>query len=226
MKINKPKHKLTYIVILVVLLIVALSGVGVWYYLNHNQKKSDTSVVKQTKTNTVVAPDKPKASPMIHMAAMGDMLAHDTIIANAKTGDTYDFTKYFANIRSVYKSADVVFCNQEGLSAGDQYGISGYPSFNAPTKFSADLQSGAGCNVINLANNHMGDKGVNATNVTIDNWNALKPLAISGANKSSTDQEKVSFAEVNKMFPRCKSKSKFSKKKKSKIFCLRSTGYR
>ncbi len=197
MKINKPKHKLTYIVILVVLLIVALSGVGVWYYLNHNQKKSDTSVVKQTKTNTVVAPDKPKASPMIHMAAMGDMLAHDTIIANAKTGDTYDFTKYFANIRSVYKSADVVFCNQEGLSAGDQYGISGYPSFNAPTKFSADLQSGAGCNVINLANNHMGDKGVNATNVTIDNWNALKPLAISGANKSSTDQEKVSFAEVN-----------------------------
>jgi poly-gamma-glutamate synthesis protein (capsule biosynthesis protein) len=131
------------------------------------------------------------------MVAMGDMLAHDTIIANATTENSYNFSHYFQNIRSSYSDANVVFCNQEGLSSGEEYGISGYPSFNAPTKFSADLVSGAGCNLINLANNHMGDKGVAATNATIDVWSKLKTLAVSGANKSASDQNKTSTFEVN-----------------------------
>ncbi len=192
------KRKHLYLIALLVLIVIT-SGVGAWYYINNYQNKSKVIVSQPGKANTdtTAVKEAPKSDPVIHVAAMGDMLAHDTIIANAKTSDSYDFTKYFKNIKSAYKDADVVFCNQEGLSAGDQYGISGYPSFNAPTKFSADLQTGAGCNVINLANNHMGDKGVNATNTTIDNWAALKPLAVSGANKSGADQEKVSFADVN-----------------------------
>ena len=148
----------------------------------------------QDPSNAPVAPV--VVDNVVHIAAMGDMLAHDTIIANAKAGDGYDFAKFFANIRPSYQNADVIFCNQEGLVSGEEYGISGYPSFNAPVKFAADLQSGAGCNVINMANNHIGDKGVAATNVTIDNWAALKPLAMSGANKSAVDQENVSFATV------------------------------
>jgi poly-gamma-glutamate synthesis protein (capsule biosynthesis protein) len=127
---------------------------------------------------------------------MGDMLAHDTINANAKTANGYDYAPYFTNIRPSYKDADVVFCNQEGLSAGEAFGISGYPSFNAPTQFSAGLQSGAGCNLINLANNHMGDKGVAATNATIDVWTALKPLGFNGANKSADAQNQVTYATV------------------------------
>ncbi len=199
MNIVKPKRKNLYLAIVIVSVLGVFGG-GTWYYFNiyRNQSinKSPESV-KAVTTDSVPIVEVSKPDPVIHMVAMGDMLAHDTIIANAKVGDSYDFAKYFANIRPTYKTADVVFCNQEGLSAGEQYGISGYPSFNAPVKFSSDLQSGAGCNVINLANNHMGDKGINATNATIDNWGTLKPLAVSGANKTSADQEKVSFTEVN-----------------------------
>jgi poly-gamma-glutamate synthesis protein (capsule biosynthesis protein) len=133
----------------------------------------------------------------IHVAAMGDMLAHDTIIKNAKTSTGYDFSQYFAAIRPSYAEADVVFCNQEGLSSGEAYGISGYPSFNAPTQFAADLRHGAGCNMINLANNHMGDKGIDATNATVDVWRALNPLVLSGANKSVEDQGDVSYGVVD-----------------------------
>lgn len=43
------------------------------------------------------------------MAAMGDMLAHDTIIANATTENSYNFSHYFQNISSSYKNANVVF---------------------------------------------------------------------------------------------------------------------
>lgn len=189
MKIIKNRlHKVWPAIVVIVVLLIIITGVC-WFTTRTNKSPDvikSKIIAKTTKQNQI-----------IHMVAMGDMLAHDTIIANAKTSGGYDFSRYFSNIRPSYKNADVVFCNQEGLSSGEQYGISGYPSFNAPTSFSSDLQSGAGCNLINLANNHMGDKGVAATNATIDNWNNLKPLAISGANKTVDDQNKVSFAVVN-----------------------------
>jgi poly-gamma-glutamate synthesis protein (capsule biosynthesis protein) len=177
---------------IVVLILIGVVAAG-YLFIRSISQPSDTST---RPTISTTPSGQPKAS-RIHVAAMGDMLAHDTIIANAKTSTGYDFSKYFANIRSSYDDSDMVFCNQEGLSAGEAYGISGYPSFNAPSQFSADLQSGAGCNLINLANNHMGDKGVAATNATIDVWNKLKPLGMSGANKSVADQNKVSYAELN-----------------------------
>jgi len=180
-------HKIWPLIIIVVVMLIITTCI--WLFISKPNKSTEIAKSKIIANTT-------ELNNVIHMAAMGDMLAHDTIIANAKTDSDYDFSKYFTNIRPSYKNADVIFCNQEGLSSGNQYIISGYPSFNAPTRFSSDLQSGAGCNLINLANNHMGDKGVAATNVTIDNWTSLKPLAISGANKSVDDQNKVSFAVV------------------------------
>jgi poly-gamma-glutamate capsule biosynthesis protein CapA/YwtB (metallophosphatase superfamily) len=132
----------------------------------------------------------------LHVAAMGDMLAHDTIIANAKTASGYDFGRYFQKVRPLYEDADIIFCNQEGLSSGPAYGISGYPAFNAPVEFASGLKEGAGCNFVNLANNHIGDKGAAATSATVDFWKQLRPLALSGANKAPADQRQVSYAEV------------------------------
>ncbi len=194
MKVLKNKNNKVILAVVAVVLILSASSVGAWVYISSQNKPNPTIAANQTantKTKPVVVV-KP-ADPIIHMAAMGDMLAHDTIIANAKAGDSYDFGKYFSNILPTYKDANVVFCNQEGLVSGEAYGISGYPSFNAPSKFASDLSTVARCNVINLANNHMGDKGVAATDATIDVWAKLKPLAISGANKSVDDQNKVSY---------------------------------
>jgi poly-gamma-glutamate synthesis protein (capsule biosynthesis protein) len=191
LKINSNKAIIASVIFVAI-------GVSIWCYVDLFSKPS--GVTGKSSQSNAQAKQIAKPQPLtIHMAAMGDMLAHDTIIANAKTGSSYDFSKYFTNIRSSYKNADVVFCNQEGLSSGEQYGISGYPSFNAPTQFSAGLQKGAGCNLINLANNHMGDKGVAATNATIGVWAKLRPLAVNGANKSADDQNKVSIATVNRI---------------------------
>jgi poly-gamma-glutamate capsule biosynthesis protein CapA/YwtB (metallophosphatase superfamily) len=198
MKFVKSKKIHQHIIIIVILILLLISlGFGVWWYISKCNKVSNIAKIKTATSSKSTSKKLQTQNEIIHMAAMGDMLAHDTIIANAKTDSGYDFSKYFVNIRSSYRDADVIFCNQEGLSSGEQYGISGYPSFNAPIQFSSGLQSGAGCNLINLANNHMGDKGVAATNATIDIWNGLKPLAFSGANKSADDQNKVSYATVN-----------------------------
>lgn len=182
------------ITIVTILLFIAILVAGfIWY--SSKSAPSQTAVdTTQPSIEEQIQPEKPK-DVVVHLSAMGDMLAHDTIIAGAKTDGGYDFTKYFKNIKSSFESSDIVFCNQEGLVSGEKYGISGYPSFNAPTKFATDLDS-VGCNLINLANNHMGDKGVAAINETIDVWSDLKPLAFSGANKSQEDQNKVSYATV------------------------------
>ncbi len=197
MKINKSSKRNKIIIVFLALFIIAICAALVFYIIFQNLQLKTSNINSGSQLQKNIENPKRAKTPIIHMAAMGDMLAHDTIIANAKTGNGYDFSKYFKNIRSTYKDANVIFCNQEGLSSGEQYGISGYPTFNAPIQFSADLHSGAGCNLINFANNHMGDRGVMATNATIDVWSELHPLIVSGANKSAEDQNKTSIAEVN-----------------------------
>lgn len=139
------------------------------------------------------------AQNKLRFAAMGDMLAHDTINQQAKRGESYDYKPYFKQIKPLYKDADVVFCNPETLSAGQTYGISGYPAFNAPTEFARDLASkdGAGCNLINLATNHIGDKSQAAINATLSVWDELEPLAVAGANRSPEEQNSVRYFTKN-----------------------------
>jgi poly-gamma-glutamate synthesis protein (capsule biosynthesis protein) len=193
---KKSKRFKKALIISVILLIVAGLSVGAYWYFNHPQtdKKAADNSANQSLTQPNPQPEKP-TDTVLHLSAMGDMLAHDTIIANAKTDDSYDFAKFFKNIKPSYEKSDIIFCNQEGLVSGEKYGISGYPSFNAPTEFASDLDL-VGCNLINLANNHMGDKGTAAISDTIDVWSALKPLGLSGANKNEADQNKVSYATV------------------------------
>lgn len=130
-------------------------------------------------------------------AAMGDQLAHDSVVAQAKSGDTYDFTPYFKHIRGLYSNADVVFCNAESLAAGQQLGISGYPTFNAPNEFARDLVNGAGCNLIGLANNHMNDKQQAGIDANLGVWDSLPILAHSGSNKSAEDQQNIPYFTKN-----------------------------
>jgi len=131
----------------------------------------------------------------IRIAAMGDMLPHDTINLRAKTSGGYDYLPMFSEVSSELEGADAVFCNQESPSAGENFGISGYPTFNAPTKFSADL-SKYGCNLINLANNHIADKGQAGIDATLSTWDKLNTLAVSGANSSVAQQNQISYFDI------------------------------
>lgn len=127
---------------------------------------------------------------------MGDMIAHDSVVSNAKTDTGYDFTHFFTRVRTLYNGADITFCNPETLTAGSAFGISGYPTFNGPTEFARDLTK-EGCNLINLATNHMNDKGQSAINANLDVWKKLPVLASSGANKSAEDQSAVKYFTKN-----------------------------
>jgi hypothetical protein len=122
----------------------------------------------------------------VTITAMGDMIPHTALTRDARTGPSYSYQKMFQKIQPMVDASGVVFCNQEGLSAGEQFGVSGYPAFNAPVEFSRDLAK-AGCNTINLANNHMADKGREAIAASRRTWDGLSTLAVSGANRSNDE---------------------------------------
>lgn len=162
-------------------------------------QQTNTPATKKPEKAVTIAEDKAKpqpVSPSLSFAAMGDMLAHDSVVNQARTSEGYDFTPYFSNIKSLYQGSDVTFCNPETPAAGSKYGISGYPTFNAPMEFSRDL-SKSGCNLINFATNHIADKGQSAINDTLTYWQELEPLAIAGANQSLEEQQAVRYFEKN-----------------------------
>jgi poly-gamma-glutamate synthesis protein (capsule biosynthesis protein) len=183
---GKPHYPLVGLSILCAILVV--SALVLWISMRPAvaPSKVTTSSVK-TKTDDVHT---------VTFSAMGDMLAHEAVNISAKTANGYDYQQYFTDIKSLYSSSDVVFCNPETLSAGSAYGISGYPQFNAPTEFARDLM-GVGCNIFNYASNHVADKGQAALKASLDNWDSLKPLAITGSNRSQQEQDTVKYFTKN-----------------------------
>lgn len=176
--------------ILFLVIFSLIVGVSVFFVFRLGHK--ETPVVTNETKPTELAQQEPAAKTKLRFIAAGDMLAHDSVNQQAKTDTGYDYKQFFAPLQSVFDSADLRFCNQEVVSAGPDFGISGFPSFNAPTEFARDL-SAVGCNVINLANNHTYDKGQPAINATLDVWDSLKPLAVAGANRSIEEQQKVRY---------------------------------
>lgn len=185
--IKNPKNKL--ILVGVVLLTLAVGAAFVYKSTKENQPAisplPESQSQKSAETETV-----------IRLAMMGDMLAHDSVNAQAKTADGYDYTPYFTKIKPLYENADLVFCNPETPVAGDTLGVSGYPTFNAPSAFARDLAKGAGCNVINLASNHQADKGQPGIDATRKVWSELNPLAYNGINSTADQQNAISYFTV------------------------------
>lgn len=184
------RHRKHLVPALLLALVIVCISTGAWLWLTRKQPSPQPA---QNTTTTPKVADQPQS---LRFAAMGDMIAHDSVVSNAKTANGYDFTQYFTRIRRLYSGADAVFCNSETPVAGATFGISGYPTFNGPTEFARDL-SAVGCNVINLATNHVDDKGQAGINATIDTWAALKPLAYAGANKDQASQNTVSYFTKN-----------------------------
>jgi len=154
--------------------------------------------------NTKIANRPDIAAPLpikkvgVTLAMTGDSIAHTSVVTNSKSSGGYDFARYFSLLRPLYADADIVFCNPETAVAGDEMGVTGYPSFNAPREFARDLAYGAGCNVINQATNHIADKGQRAIDLSRNEWDSLPGIfAIHGANRSAEEQRNIPYFEVN-----------------------------
>lgn len=105
----------------------------------------------------------------ISMLSVGDNLIHDGIYEQAKKRSKnggYDFSYAYKNIASTVEKADLATINQETIIA-KSYEPSGYPLFNSPQEVGEEVKK-IGFDVVNLANNHMLDKGAKGLSEAID----------------------------------------------------------
>jgi poly-gamma-glutamate capsule biosynthesis protein CapA/YwtB (metallophosphatase superfamily) len=158
----------------------------------------DTTTASPSPGGTSGSTDSGVAPTTLRLVATGDMIAHDAILKEGRRADgSYDFSGMLTNMKPYFERADVRFCNQATPAGGVEFGISGYPTFNAPIEWARAIE-GVGCNLINLGTNHTNDKGQAVINATAAAWEARPGvLAVAGANRSVEDQQMISYFTTN-----------------------------
>lgn len=164
---------------------------------------SDTDDVTTATEESVTAPPEtePPAPPEMRVSvlAVGDNIIHEAVFTDAKNraadGAEYNFVPMYAGVTERISTADVAFINHESPSAGKEYGISGYPTFNSPRE-SVDALVEVGFDVINLANNHILDKRVAGARATVEYVQSL-PVTELGVYLDEEDHSNLRITELN-----------------------------
>jgi poly-gamma-glutamate synthesis protein (capsule biosynthesis protein) len=139
-------------------------------------------------------------SQSLTMVAVGDDLMHDSIIKAARmtagSPYPYDFEPIYVHIKPLIEAADIAFINQESPIAGESFGISGYPDFNGPFDIGRAVVN-TGFDVVNLATNHVMDKGEEALLAMLDYWDKQPSIIYLGAARSAEAYRQDRIIEKN-----------------------------
>ena len=156
----------------------------------------------EQKINTSINESTPSPSEEevfeVSFIACGDNITYGTkgAVAEAVTGGRkYNFKPQYENVSEMIQDADIAFINQEVPMAGEGYALSSYPMFNAPQELGLDLVE-LGFDVVNIATNHMLDKGASGLEATIDFWNDQEVVLL-GGYKNREDFENIRVVEKN-----------------------------
>ena len=174
--------KRLYLLLVVVLTVIA----GAWWY--RGQHDSASSGTPASKSQRAQAKDTGK----ITLYATGDWIAHDSVNAAAKQSDgSYNYLPLVNDFTSVFKTADIRFCNDPILNGGQSLGITGYPKFNSPTQFVTDMGK-FGCNLVNTASNHSFDFTQTNISNSVAAWQRVPDmLAVAGENQDQAQHDAV-----------------------------------
>lgn len=117
----------------------------------------------------------------------GDIILHSTVLDGAKTDDgDYDFSAFFTETESYFKSADLATANLEVTLGGTESGaFSGYPAFNSPDSL-LDFIDNSGIGFLTTANNHCYDTGLFGLKRTVQQ---LKQKGIDFIGTKETDSD-------------------------------------
>lgn len=132
----------------------------------------------------------------ISFLACGDNIIYYGNIRDAQeksAGGELSFAYSYAPIASMIEEADIAFINQETLMAGEGYAWSYYPRFNSPQEVGKTLAN-VGFDIINIANNHMLDKGGAGLRSTIAFWRS-QPVLLIGDYLSRDELSEVDIYE-------------------------------
>lgn len=122
---------------------------------------------------------------------VGDLMCHSPQFLNSyiDSSDSYDFNPSFYFVKDIISAADLAYGNFETVIAGKEKNYSGYPLFNSPDEFLYAIKE-TGFNALNIANNHILDRGIfglERTSTIIDSLGIIRL----GAYISQTDRDSI-----------------------------------
>ena len=143
----------------------------------------------------------PEEATTVSFVGAGDNIVYYGNVRDAAScalpgGRKYNFAPIYSSVSEAIQSADIAFINQETLMCGDGYAFSYYPRFNGPQDMGYDLAE-LGFDVVNIANNHMLDKGEGGLSSTIDFWRAIDGVTLIGGYKNADEFAEPHVIEVN-----------------------------
>ena len=182
-------------------LFTAIFSVLIFISCSHDSAKYISPSVFQTSNiisseETISEPDISKVRKTVSFIGCGDNIIYAGNIKDARSkaisgGREFNFKPMYKEVAHIIEGADIAFINQENVMAGEGYDISYYPMFNSPRDLGYDLEE-LGFDVINIANNHMLDKGANGLQKTIEFWKSMDVLMIGGyENKEDFDTMRI-----------------------------------
>lgn len=190
------KTKIKFYVLILVVLLCSVSCVE----SIDNQQKIAPGI-----SNAMAVPEKQVESEKpdiiekhISFIGCGDNIIYGTKDAKRNaigTEKNLNFTPYYNGVADIIQNADIAFINQETLMCGEGFSLSYYPLFNSPQQVGYDLIE-LGYDVINIANNHMLDKGADGLSKTIEFWKKQDVLMI-GGYENEKDFDNIRILEKN-----------------------------
>lgn len=163
---------------------------------------SETATVIETESETEPPTE---AASRISLVAVGDNLIHTRVYKTAQEhaegGEAYNFGFCYEHVADTIAAADIAFVNQETLICGGKFEISGSDmNFCSPDELGEALAE-VGFDIINLANNHVLDKGEEGLAACLDYWDkeeAAHPgLLAEGVYQNEADMNDYRIIEKN-----------------------------
>ncbi len=189
------------IALIIIFAIIAMFKTGLFVNISDKNENITEEVIENEpevipEPEIIIEPE--KVFRNISFAAAGDIIVHSNVYKYASqlatgTDAEFDFKPMFANIKELISSVDIAYVNQESPSAGKDRGYSGYPMFNTPDEI-AEAVLDTGFDIVNIANNHMLDKGESGLKRNIDFWN-LQGITLIGGFKDEEDYNTIRVIE-------------------------------
>ena len=129
--------------------IVCLLAVGALAASNEQPSAAESNPHEFTVRTMPLAvmPERVARNHRVSLSAIGDVLIHEPLYEDARTGSGYDFDAMFAPIQPFLESSDITVANSESIIGGSEIGVSSYPSFNSPSEL-GDAMKNAGIDVV------------------------------------------------------------------------------
>lgn len=194
-KKKKKRSKQPLLIFILILLLAGGGAVGYWYVLKPRLNKPAPAISNQSAEDK--QPEPQKLTGNFRIVATGDMITHDSVNQNAKQADgSFNYAPMLSEIKPLLEKSQTRICHNTVPAGGVGMGISGYPSFNAPTELIGGFAT-SGCNILSLASDHINDKGQGAIDATLTEIDKQKDIVInSGANRSAEHQNRETTFNV------------------------------